>query len=100
MPFRTVAERFHLIDDATKTVYIPWGEGAALTERLLAGERSRALYRQAGQYSVSVYEQHFKALTPARTCLDEDSAVLNDRALYSDLTGLSLKADRGKALFG
>lgn len=100
MPFRTVAERFHLIDDATKTVYIPWGEGAALTERLLAGERSRALYRQAGQYSVSVYEQHFKALTPALTCLDEDSAVLNDRALYSDLTGLSLKDDRDKALFG
>ena len=99
MPFRTVSERFRLIDNATKTVYVPWGEGAALTERLLSGERGRTLYRQAGQYSVSVYEQHFKALAPALTFLDEDSAVLNDMSLYSDMTGLSLEADLGRALF-
>ncbi len=100
MPFRTAAESFHLIDNATKTVYVPWDEGAALTGRLLAGERSRALYRQAGQYSVSVYEQHFKALAPALTFLDEDSAVLNDMSLYDRAAGLSLKADWGKGLFG
>lgn len=100
MPFRTVAERFHLIDNATKTVYIPWGEGVALTERLLAGERSRTLYRQAGQYGVAVYEQHFKALIPALTFLDDDSAVLNEMSLYSQLTGLSLAADWGQGLFG
>ena len=33
-PFRTVAERFHLINSPTVTVYIPVGEGAALVERL------------------------------------------------------------------
>ena len=99
MPFRTVAEGFHLIDNATKTIYVPWGGGAALTERLLAGERSRALYRQAGQYSVSVYEQHFKAMAGALMFLDEDSAVLMDKDLYSDRTGLSMEADFGKGLF-
>ena len=30
MPFRTVAERFHLIDENTRTVYISFGDGAAL----------------------------------------------------------------------
>ncbi len=99
MPFRTVSESFHLIDDATKTVYIPWREGAALTERLLAGERSRTLYRQAGQYSVSVYTQHFQALAGALTFLDENSAVLSDAALYGQITGLSLEADQGRDLF-
>ncbi len=99
MPFRTVSESFHLIDNDTKTVYIPWREGTALTEQLLAGERSRALFRQAGQYSVSVYAQHFKALGCALTPLDSDSAVLNDVSLYSETTGLSLEADQGKGLF-
>ena len=100
IPFQTVAEGFHLIANDTKTVYIPRGEGKALTERLLAGERSRALYRRAGQFSVSVYPQHFKDLAPALAPLDEDSAVLIDQELYSELTGLSLEADEGKALFG
>ena len=99
MPFRAISEGFHLIDNATRTIYIPWGEGAALTERLIAGERSRELYRQAGQYSVSVYEQHFKALAPALTSLDGDSAVLDDRSLYNKHTGLSLEADWGQGLF-
>lgn len=44
-PFRTVAERFHLIDSPTRMVYIPLGEGAALTERLRAGESGRSLFR-------------------------------------------------------
>ena len=100
MPFRTVSERFHLINNATRTIYIPWGEGAALIKRLRAGERSRELFRQVGQYSVSVYEQHFKALAPALTSLDGDSAILDDVSLYSDLTGLSLETDWGQGLFG
>ena len=40
-PFRTVAERFHLIDSPTVTVYIPEGEGVGLVERLRGGEGLR-----------------------------------------------------------
>ena len=62
LPFRTVAERFRLIDENTHTVYVPYGEGIALIERLRAGECSRRIFRELGRYSVSVYEQHFAKL--------------------------------------
>ena len=100
-PFRTVAERFHLIDSPTRTVYIPWGEGAELVERLRAGEGGRTLFRQLGQYGVSVYEKHFAALEAAGDLelLENGAAILCDLALYSEETGLSLEADSGKSLF-
>jgi CRISPR-associated endonuclease/helicase Cas3 len=101
MPFHTVAERFHLIESETRTIYIPEGDGAGLVERLRQGERSRALFRQLAQYGVSVYEQHFGALYDGGDLelLDGEFAVLNDLTLYSSTTGLSLQSDNGKALF-
>jgi CRISPR-associated endonuclease/helicase Cas3 len=100
-PFRTVAERFHLIENDTRTIYIPLGYGVALVERLQQGERSRTLFRQLDQYGVSVYEQHFRALQNATALaqLDENVYVLVDLQLYDEKTGLSLEADSGKALF-
>lgn len=107
LPFRTVAENFHLIDQNTRTVYVPFGGGAALIERLKAGECSKGLYRKLGRYAVSVYEPHFQklyaagALLTAREVpvLDEDSAILNDMSLYSEMTGLTLEPETGKAEF-
>ena len=103
-PFRTVAEKFRLIDQNTYTIYIPYGEGTALLQRLQDGECSRELYRKLGRYAVSVYDKHFQALyhtgalltVPA---LDSDSAILTDMGLYNKLMGLSLEADSGKAEF-
>lgn len=101
MPFASVAERFHLIDNAAKTIYIPRGEGASLIRRLQNGECSKMLYRQAGQYAVNVYEQHFQSLLAAGDIklLCTGCAVLENLSLYDDKTGLSLEADAGKALF-
>lgn len=100
-PFRTVSERFHLIDSPTATVYIPEGVGAELVQRLRSGERSRSLYRQLGQYGVSIYEQHFSALDQAGDLerLEDGSVLLTNLELYSECTGLSLQADSGKGLF-
>ena len=100
-PFRTVAERFHLIDSPTVTVYVPRGEEAELIARLRGGEHSRDLYRRLGQYGVSVYEDHFKALDRAGVLdrLEDGSFVLNDPSLYSETTGLSMEAEGGKANF-
>ncbi|MDY3013971.1 MAG: CRISPR-associated helicase Cas3' [Evtepia sp.] len=100
-PFRTVAENFHLIDNSTRTLYIPLGEGAALVEQLRAGAGSRKLFRQLGQYGVSIYEKHFSALEEAGDLeiLEDGSVILKNIALYSEKTGLSLEADSGKALF-
>lgn len=100
-PFRTVSELFKLIDTDTKTIYIPTEESGSLLDRLRYGERSRNLYRELGQYGVSVYENHFKALERAGAIrmLDDGSAVLTDITLYSPETGLKFDADSGQALF-
>ena len=105
LPFRTVAETFHLIDKNTHTVYVPYGEGRELIERLKAGECSKALYRKLGRFSVSVYDQHLPALYRAGALLtarevptlDADSAILNDVSLYSEITGLELNPETGRA---
>ena len=99
-PFRTVAERFHLIDDeSTVTVYIPRGDGAELLSRLRAGECSRNLYRQLGHYGVSIYQNHWRDLNQAGVLepLGDGAYVLTDLRLYNDSTGLYMKAEGGRA---
>ena len=83
------------------TVYVPYGEGAALCETLLSGSAVREIYRRAGRYSLSLYSEHYRALLAAGDIapLDEDSGVLTNSALYGEQTGLSLQADTGKAQF-
>ena len=102
LPFQTIAEQFKLIENDSKTVYIPLGEGEALVQRLQAGERSRTLFRKLGQYGVSIYETEFKALADAGDILPvdggkgEDLWVLANTGLYDERTGLSLEAEYGK----
>lgn len=97
LPFKTVAEQFHLIDDASKTVYIPIDEGGVLIERLQRGEHSRELFRKLGQYGVSIYEKHYKNLLNAGciTPVDEESGILTDLRLYDNAVGLILSTDYG-----
>ncbi len=101
LPFDTVASKFHLIDQATKTVYIPLKDGKALCETLLSGSSTRQTYRRAGRFGVSVYAQHYQMLLAAGDILplDDESAVLTNTALYHTDTGLSLQADSGRAEF-
>lgn len=97
LPFRTVADRFHLIDDTAKTVYIPRGEGGELLRRLRDGELSRELYRKLGQYGVSVYEKQFQTLLASGSAelLDEESAILRDESLYVPNMGLRMCDNEG-----
>lgn len=100
-PFRTVAERFHLIESPTTTVYLPLEEGAGFVELLRSGQYSRTLYRRLGQYGVSVYPQHLAALEQAGALehLEDGSVVLRDIGLYTQTTGLTLEPSGGNALF-
>ena len=101
MPFATVAERFRFIEEATVTVYLPVEEGAGLVERLRAGEKGRWLYRQLGQFAVSIYPDHLKnlldagAVEPAGT----ECYILTDTSLYHDDTGLEMDIETGKGIF-
>ena len=101
LPFETVSKGFHLIDQETFTVYIPLGKGEAACSPLLEGRASREDCRRAGQYSVSIYEKHFRDLLNAGDiqALSGDSAVLTNLSLYDPEMGLSLTSDAGKAEF-
>lgn len=101
VPFRTVAERFHLMEDDTRTVYIPWEAGAALVARLRQGERSRRLFRELGAYGVGVYPNHFRKLEDlgALALLEDGSAILTDISLYSRDTGLALEPEGGRGIY-
>lgn len=101
LPFKQIAERFRLIDENTFTVYISVGEGKELISRLREGERSRELYRKAGMYSVSIYENHFNALINAGAAepFGDDAAILTDLSLYSEEKGLATDVSDGSALF-
>lgn len=101
LPFRTVAGKFHLIDDVSKTVFIPDGKGAGFIRRLREGERSRNLFRALGQYGVNVYERQFQALISSGKLeiVDEDSAILLDPSLYVRNIGLSFCENDNTGLF-
>lgn len=93
LPFKTVAERFHLIDNSTKIIYVPEEGIREVIQRILDQSASRADYRLAGRYSVAVYDQHYQALLAAGALIplpDGESAVLKQPALYSKSRGLSL----------
>lgn len=94
-PFRTVAEKFHLIEQDTHIVYIPIGDGENLIRQLQQGERSRQLFRKLGQYGVSVYTQQLQMLDRSGVLelLEDGSAILTDLSLYSNDTGLTVNTD-------
>lgn len=101
MPFRDISEKFRLIEQNTRTIYIPLGDGKALVERLRSGERNRALFRELGRYSVNAYENVFRALDMAGALelLEDGSAILCDMDQYDELTGLNLKPESGVGKF-
>ena len=100
LPFKTTAERFRFINDASKTVFIPTSGNAADIAALKNGVRSRDLFRRLGRFGVGVYEKHFNDLLASGdiVLLDDSTAVLENSALYDNATGLALKGEGGKAL--
>lgn len=93
LPFASVAEKVRVIESCTTPVYIPIDQGEALVERLYRGERSRALFRKLGQYSVNVYPQQLAALREAGAVQSIDGGalyVLADPRRYDSALGLTL----------
>lgn len=96
-PFAAVAQRFRLIENAMKTVYIPLDGTAELLEQIASGSAGRNTFRKLGQYGVNVHENHFKELWEAG-CLEEISKeifVLRDLNQYDGHTGLQMDVDTG-----
>lgn len=101
-PFATVAKKFKLIENETKTILIQLEpEAEVIAERIRRGEISRKLVRDAGQYCVNVYENDFEKLNGAGRleAIGSDFYVLRNREQYSDEKGLEIQAERGDAVF-
>lgn len=98
--FATLSQKFKMIDDKSKTVYIPLEQGKELLEQLYRGEINKQLFRRLGQFGISVYENHLKELLSAGDVeAVNGSFVLKNLNLYSENTGLSLSAEYGKEIF-
>ncbi len=102
MAFAEIAKRFKLIENDTRSVFVPLDEEAGrIAERLKGGEYSRDLLRTAAPYIVSIYPNHFEALAGvgALTQLNDELAILEDMSKYHDKTGLELDVENGIGLF-
>lgn len=93
MPFKTVAEKFRIIDQNTRTVYIPLGKGVESIARLRNGEKSRKLFREAGRYGVTIYENQFETLyySGCIEMIDDENAVLINTGVYDEKMGLRIE---------
>ena len=90
LPFARVAEKFHLIDNETHTVYIPLEGAVPLIGQLRAGEPSKELFRKLGQYGVALYPNQFQKLLDSGvlTCIRSGDGILEDISLYDPVFGL------------
>lgn len=98
MPFAEVAARFHIIDNAQYTVFIPTPESEPLLAELERFGPNRERMRKLGQYAVGVYPKHYEDLAGALHKIAENAAVLVDTRLYSRETGLELTLEEGQEL--
>lgn len=89
--FATAAERFRLIEDATESVFVPYGrEGTRLIKQLRRGEVDRYLLRKLQRYSVGLYPYQCQTLVTAGDIelLDSGYRVLDNVSLYDASLGL------------
>ena len=101
-PFSTIARDFHLISEDTWSVLIPADkESRKLCEKLQDGSYplTRMEYRKLGQYTVNVFENHFKALEGSLYVYGTRQAILINPELYSAVTGLRYEETEGSGLF-
>ncbi|MEI8313161.1 MAG: CRISPR-associated helicase/endonuclease Cas3, partial [Verrucomicrobiota bacterium] len=97
--FKTCAENFHLIDDYTDPVLIPYGdEGMALCDELretFEPARLRYLARKLQRFSVSIPSQQHQRLLAAGVLLTihDRYHILNSTPHYSEDFGLHPEPD-------
>lgn len=92
-PFASIAENFRLIEQSTRQILVVLDDEPAAIEiatHLRQGLRSQKLLRDAGRFSVNVYENAYAALLGAGVLdvLDDKLAVLRDVSPYNRQIGL------------
>ena len=90
LQFKTVANDFKMIDNDTKTVYIPTEENKDLISELRNSKYTKELFRKLEQYAVNLYSGEFKKLDDASAIeiVDGEFYILADSKYYSEKTGI------------
>ena len=70
--FKQTEREFRLIDEDTRTVYIPNRENAADLARFRAGQYSKTLFRRLARSSVNIYQKEYLKLVSAAAVEDFD----------------------------
>lgn len=100
--FRETAERFHLIDANTVTIYIPAKADAADIQALRDGQFSKGLLRRLSQSAVNLYDTECQKLMEngALEMFAEDGyAILLNPNMYSDECGLEICPEGDECFF-
>lgn len=107
--FRRIGEVMKIIEDTTKTLFIPLNDTAKeIEKKLRLGIRTRELMRAAGKFCVNVrsnssrkmpglYEQMLA--DGVAESLDEQLAVLTDLKIYDKKMGLNYVREEGMGFF-
>ncbi|MCA9028080.1 MAG: CRISPR-associated helicase Cas3' [Planctomycetaceae bacterium] len=92
--FRTAAERFRMIEDASHSIFVPYDEMATkLIDELDQAGSSRGLLRQLQRYSVNVFEYMFNELLRAgdvQVSTEHGYALLTNPDAYDEQLGLRI----------
>ena len=107
--FATIGRSFKIIEDNTKTVFIPYNDEAEeIGQKLRMGIRTRDLLRKAGKYCINVWSDDsrghpglFQQLLNDGLAepLDTELAILRDPSLYDSTTGFHYKKEEGRGIF-
>ena len=88
--FSKISKDFKLIENNTKTVYVPTTDNNTYIEDLRNGRYSKELFRNLQHFSVNLYDYEFKKLDDvgAIEIIDNDFFVLANNEYYSKDTGI------------
>lgn len=105
-PFSEVSKSVKLIEEDTKTIFIPKEERAVeLLNELKIKAITKKLMQEMGQYCVNVYERDFNKMFDAGILreisenMKDEFLELTDLGKYTEEMGLALDIDCGQVVF-
>lgn len=101
-PFATVARLFKLIENDTRTIYIPADDTVKeYLQRVESGHADRAIYRKLQQYGISLPEYQFQKMMDQGLVREIAKGIyeLDDMRNYDSKTGLQMDVETGIGIF-
>ncbi len=90
LEFSSVSDKFRLIENNTKSVYISTEENKEIISDLRNRKYTKELFRKLQQYVINIYDYDFKKLDEACAIeyLDDSFYILTNKDFYSEKTGV------------